>query len=657
MLNEEAREQLAEILVNRIDDINSKILKEIGDKILAISLIKPSEAYQLGQILKYGGDFKKIAEELAKLTGKNVEDIYKIFEEVAKSNKQFAKEFYKYRNVEYIPYKKDIALQNQVRSIASITAGLYRNISRTTAIGYIVDGKFRNIQDTYNELIDKAIISIVQGKDGYYSSMRKTLTQLGNRGMVTYESGKTRRLDSAIRMNVMDGIRAVNNETNKRFGEEYGADGVEISVHSYPAPDHAEAQGRQLSNEEFDKLQLTGYAKDVKGRNLDLHLNSLEHRPISELNCYHEPFNIVIGISKPLYTDEQLKKIQEENEKGFDFDGKHYTLYEGTQLQRRLELEAKKHKEATILLRASGDKEGLAKEELKVRKITRKYNDLNKASGLPSKKERMSVSGYVRTPVLKTNDVKSKEIDFSNFRSFIDKTELKDIRQKFDYDKFMETYDKFYNTINKEDLTKLKSEMKNQLPIEWKKEGHPIGKYLNKKLKYDSLPEMIDEKDFWIDTDTGRYIADHDATFLDTNHYFRGISGENAEKYIEQFKTGEYYAGQGINGNGTYVTNDFAYAKRYTEFNGKDIYYDVSDYEKQMLFILPKENAKIGDWDKIKEIQQGIYERHLMMNKDSVQMSMAYDEGYLAEILGYDMLVRNNEMGLVLNRGAIKVVK
>lgn len=399
MLNEEAREQLAEILVNRIDDINSKILKEIGDKILAISLIKPSEAYQLGQILKYGGSYKDIAEKLAKLTGKNVEDIYKIFEEVAKSNKQFAKEFYKYRNIDFIPYKKDIALQRQVTAMANITAGLYKNISKTTMVGYIVDGKFRNIQETYNEVIDKAITSIVQGKDTYYSAMRKTMKELAYNGMVTYESGKRRRLDSAVRMNIMDGIRTVNNETNRIFGEEYGADGVEISVHSYPAPDHAEAQGRQFSNEEYEKLQTDGYAKDIKNRTYDLHLNSDSFRPISELNCYHEPFNIVIGISKPLYTDEQLEQIKEENEKGFDFEGKHYTLYEGTQLQRRLELEAKKHKEATILLRASGDKEGLEREELKVRKITRKYNDLNKASGLPSKKERMSVSGYVRTSI------------------------------------------------------------------------------------------------------------------------------------------------------------------------------------------------------------------------------------------------------------------
>ena len=71
----------------------------------------------------------EIAKELARVSGKNVQDIYKIFEEVAKNNKQFAKQFYKYRDIDYIPYKKDIALQNQVRALANITANMYKNIS------------------------------------------------------------------------------------------------------------------------------------------------------------------------------------------------------------------------------------------------------------------------------------------------------------------------------------------------------------------------------------------------------------------------------------------------------------------------------------------------------------------------------------------------
>ncbi len=400
MLSQEIEEKLAERLVNRIEEANTMILKKIGNSIKLLSTLSPSEAYQLGQILKYGGSYEQIAQELARISGKNVQDIYKIFEEVAKNNKQFARQFYKYRGLDYIPYSKDIALQNQVRSIASMTAGAYSNIANTRAIGYIFKNSqgqriFKDIQQTYTEIIDRAILSVSQGKRSFYSEMRDILKQIGNSGLVQYESGTVRRLDSAVRMNMLDGIRQLNNENTRRFGQEYEADGIEISVHSNPAPDHADIQGRQFSNEEYEKLENGYIAKDYKGNVYD----GSNKRHISEYNCYHKIFTIVLGVSKPEYTDEQLKKIQEDNQKGFDFDGKHYTNYEGTQLQRRLELEIRKKKDIQILARASGDEELAQASELKIRQLTSKYNDLCKTSGLTPQKQRMSVSGYRRIKV------------------------------------------------------------------------------------------------------------------------------------------------------------------------------------------------------------------------------------------------------------------
>lgn len=324
-----------------------------------------------------------------------MQDTYKIFEEVAKNNKQFAKQFYKYRGIDYIPYSKDIALQNQVKSIATLTANTYINIARTSAIGLIQDGQFKQLQQAYYDTIDKAILSVSQGKQDFYSSMRQTLRELGRNGLVQYESGRTRRLDSAVRMNMLDGIRQVNNETAKRFGEEYGADGVEISVHDNPAPDHADIQGRQFSNEEYEKLENGQIAKDYKGNVY----NGADKRHISEYNCYHKIFTIVLGVSEPEYTDEQLKKIQEDNENGFEFEGKHYTNYEGTQLQRKLETEIRRQKDTQILARASGDTELVEQSQNKIRLLTSKYNDLCKASGLLPKKQRMSVSGYRKVKV------------------------------------------------------------------------------------------------------------------------------------------------------------------------------------------------------------------------------------------------------------------
>lgn len=402
MLSQEVEERLAEHLIDRIEDTNSNILKKIGQTIKYMSTLTPSEAYQLGQLLKYGGTYEEIAKELARVSGKNVQDIYKIFEQVAKDNKEFAKQFYKYRNIDYIPYSKDIALQNQVNSIARLTADTYLNIANTRGIGFLFrnqDGQmyFKDIQQAYYEIIDRGILAISQGKETFQTEMRRIIKDVGGNGVVIYESGRTRRLDSAVRMNLLDGIRQVSNETAQRFAQEYDADGIEISVHSNPAEDHADVQGRQFSNEEYKKLSDGEVAKDYKGISRQLgHSKNGSYRHISEYNCYHKIFPIVLGVSKPEYTDKQLKEIQEKNEKGFDFEGKHYTLYEGSQLCRRVELEIRKAKDTQILARASGDDELVLQSQGRITKLTNKYREILKASGLPSQLQRASVSGYRR---------------------------------------------------------------------------------------------------------------------------------------------------------------------------------------------------------------------------------------------------------------------
>lgn len=400
MLSQEIEERLAEILVNRIEEVNTYILEQVGKTIKQIATLKPSDAYRLGQIIKYGGSYEKIAKELSKITGKNIQDIYKIFEEVAKNNKQFAKDFYKYRGIDYIPYEKDLALKYEVNSLATLTANTYMNISNTSGIGYLIEGldgklRFRNIQDSYDEIIDRAIIGISQGKTTFQEEMRNALKQMGHNGLVMYQSGRVRRFDSAVRMNILDGIRQLNIETSKRFGSEYGADGVEISVHENPAPDHADIQGRQFSNEQYEILEDGGIATDVKGVKYD----GSDKRHIGEYNCYHKIFAIVLGVSEPEYSDKELKEIAKRNEKGFEYEGKKYTMYEGTQLQRKLELEIRKQKDTQILARESGFTDLAEESQRKINQLTRKYNRLCNISGLLPKKQRMSVSGYRRIKV------------------------------------------------------------------------------------------------------------------------------------------------------------------------------------------------------------------------------------------------------------------
>jgi hypothetical protein len=411
MLDDRIINVLVERLVNRIEQGNTYILEEIGNCIKQIGTLTPSKAQQLAQILKYGGNYDKIAKKLAQITELNVKDIYDLFDNVAKENQVFAKQFYDYRNIKYIPYEKNIALQNQVRALASITANEYINLSRTTAFvkkDIYGNSIYTNLTETYRNAIDEAVLNVSQGKTDFNSSMYKTIKELGESGIrtVDYQSGYSRRMDSAVRMNMQGALRNLSNTLQEQFGEEFGADGVEISVHSNPAEDHEEAQGRQFSNDEFKKLQEDGVATDYKGKVIDLHKEqkdgkSVSFRPISEYNCYHYIFSIVLGISKPNYNEEKLEQINKENHKGFELDGKHYSIYQGTQLQRKLETEVRKAKDTQIIAKKSGNKELVDESQKRITQLTQKYNELSSVSGLPTKVERMRVSGYKRVNVNK----------------------------------------------------------------------------------------------------------------------------------------------------------------------------------------------------------------------------------------------------------------
>ena len=405
MIDERLIDKLVERLVDRIEQGNTYTLQKIGESIKKIGTLSPSKAQQLGQILKYGGNFDKIAEKLAKITELNVKDIYEIFEEVAKSDYVFAKQFYDYKGVKYIPYEQNVALQRQVKALARLTANEYVNLSNTLAFAKQVNGRivYTDLARTYQNVIDKAVLSIAQGKTTFDNEMYKSIKELASSGLKTvdYASGRSYRLDSAVRQHLRGALRNLHNETQAVFGEEFGSDGIEISVHINPAPDHEQVQGRQFSKKEFDKFQNDQDAYDYTGKFFPAvsEETGYDRRAISEHNCYHYTFDIVLGVSKPNYNEEELQKIIDDNNKGFELDGVHYTNYEGTQLQRKLETEIRKQKDIQIMAKASGNEQLVQESQQKITQLTHKYKQLSDVSGLPTKLDRLRVSGYKRINV------------------------------------------------------------------------------------------------------------------------------------------------------------------------------------------------------------------------------------------------------------------
>ena len=95
-----------------------------------------------------------------------------------------------------------------------------------------------------------------------------------------------------------------------------------------------------------------------------------------------------------MYTEEQLKSWEEENQKGCVIDGKKYTNYEATQLMRNLETEIRRQKDTAILAKASGDDVLRRECQSNINQLTKKYNEVAEAAGLRKQMQRTRVEGF-----------------------------------------------------------------------------------------------------------------------------------------------------------------------------------------------------------------------------------------------------------------------
>lgn len=391
---EEISNAVVERLVRRQEKANERILKEIGKILGEIGNLTPSKAYTIGQQLKYGESLEKIVKILSETSKINEVEIYRMLEEEARKNLDLKKIYFKAKKVDFIPYSKNAPLKNLVNQIARTTLKSYRNISQTTALTFLdINGNkvTRGIGQAYNQIVDDAILNVATGKETFYEALKNQLKTIGQAGVQTleYEGGYHRRIDSALRMNLQDGLNQLAIAQQELVGEQFGYDAYEVTVHSFPAEDHANIQGHIFDKEEYKKLQDFNYYGDIKDINGKIYTRSSEEhiRPIGELNCYHYAFTIVKGVDRPRYSQEELDRINQENEKGFEYEGKHYSLYEGSQLQRRVELELRRTRETKLM--AQGYDDDLFNEmKARERQLLSKYRDILKASGLKGRLER-----------------------------------------------------------------------------------------------------------------------------------------------------------------------------------------------------------------------------------------------------------------------------
>ncbi len=339
----------------------AKRLKDVGD----LNSVDMTVMANLTTLINK--DLKDIQSQLIDLSNRSQKEIEDMCLRIADEHSNFASTFYNSKGIAQVSLATNKSFQTYITALARQNMGNFKRLS------------LNSIQNTnYQQILNKAVLNLSGGISSPQAVIRTAIRESAQSGLyfVEYESGRKRRLDSAIRMNILDTANQINIESAKIVGEEYGADGVEISAHSNPAPDHKDIQGKQYTNAEYEKL------------------NSRLNRSIGTKNCYHFAFPILVGVSEPTYSKKELETMRKNGEAKINIDGVSKTKYEWTQEQRKIESRVRYQKEIANMAKITGDRELRESAQYYINEANKRYDYISKNANIDTAKERMTVSGF-----------------------------------------------------------------------------------------------------------------------------------------------------------------------------------------------------------------------------------------------------------------------
>lgn len=365
-------------MLDRLDEINTLFITKIAAQVKKIGTLNASSVNRLVAMADMGADVSEITTRMADAVGLNVRDLTQVYDQVLKDTYTDPR-FAVYLQQNPVPEATQRRLTQYAQSVSVQTAQSLINLSNTTAIS-----------EPYRKAIDTAVLAVSSGLSDYKSATRDVIEQLGYNGMqVYYVSGYHRRLDTAIRQNIIDGANQIAQNASIMLGEDLGFDAIELSAHARSAPDHEPVQGRVFLKSEFQKMQAGEAFVDVDG-----HSYTGFKRPIGEWNCMHIAMGFSTQHSVRRYTDEQLRAWRDANQFGCEINGKHYTTYKAVQLMRKIETEVRRQKDVAVAARAAGDTELQKSCQEKINSLSAYYTQIAQAAKITPRRDRMTVQGF-----------------------------------------------------------------------------------------------------------------------------------------------------------------------------------------------------------------------------------------------------------------------
>ena len=331
-------DQMPDAFVQLWQQVEEQILQDVARRIGKMDKVTAAANWQLWRYQQTEALRNDVVKLLAKYSGKSETAIRKLLLQAATEAMEREDAIYYHYDMEPPPFEESAALNNLLDAGARQTCGTWQNITATTA---------NTVTGAFERTLDAAWLKVSTGAFDYKAAVKQAVDSLADdMPMVTYPSGHKDSIEVAARRAVLTGVNQTTGKLQVARMDEMGCEFVETTAHGGARPSHAEWQGRRFHR---------GGAVDYKGRHYPDFEAATGYGTGAGLcgwNCRHTFFAVFPELGDPpQWTQEQLREL---NARDIEWNGKKYTAYEISQMQRARERNVRRWKKRYLAEDAAG---------------------------------------------------------------------------------------------------------------------------------------------------------------------------------------------------------------------------------------------------------------------------------------------------------------
>lgn len=331
-------EPSADRIIALYQQLEDDILSAVIRRILKMGYVSEASKHQLEVLQTAGLLYDDIVQLIADHTDACTAQVKALFEDAGVQTVAIDNSLHEAAGALPIDIRQDSSTRQVLEAGYKKTLGTMQNLVSTTAT---------QTQTAFIQTCDRIYMQVSSGAFSYQEAIMNALRALADTGAeVVYPTKHKDRMDVAVRRCVLTGVSQTAAAVSLRQAEDAGCYLMEITAHSGARPDHAEWQGQLVT---------------ITGKDAGKIIDGLRVFTLSEIgygsgegfkgwNCRHNWHAYYPGFSTPNYTPEELKKL---DEPCISYNGKLYTEYEVSQMQRAQERRVRAWKRRCITAQES----------------------------------------------------------------------------------------------------------------------------------------------------------------------------------------------------------------------------------------------------------------------------------------------------------------